>query len=204
MPFAAILFFDVGGVLLSNGWDTDSRRKAVTRFGLDEGEFEMRHAMMSTALETGRLSLDQYLAKVVFHRPRPFGPDAFRDFMFAQSVELPGTLDFVRALAATGRYRLSVLNNESRELNEYRIRQFRLDEVFLDFFSSCYLGMVKPDEDIYHAVLAITRCHPNRGIFIDDRKVNVEAAHAAGYRTVLYEDVGQLRRDLAALGVTPD
>lgn len=204
MPFSATLFFDVGGVLLTNGWDTDSRQKAVAHFGLDAEDFEMRHAMTKTALETGRLTLERYLALTVFHCPRSFRPDEFRDFIFAQSAELPGALDFVRSLAATGRYRLSTLNNEARELNEYRIRRFGLDQIFLDFFTSCYLGMAKPDEQMYHTVLAITRCASDKGIFIDDRRLNADAARAAGYRSIRYENLDQLRRDLAELHVTAD
>src|SRR5881227_1635991 len=107
---APTLFFDVGGVLLTNGWDTAARRRAAEAFGLDYPEFQTRHEMLKTAFETGRLSLDGYVKKAVFYRDRPFTPDDFKAFLFAQSQRLGDTLDWVRALAATGRYRLFTLN----------------------------------------------------------------------------------------------
>ena len=205
MAFAATLFFDVGGVLLTNGWDTAARDRVVAHFGLNGPDFHTRHFMVKTAFETGRITLDQYLQRTVFYQPRSFSADNFKAFMFDQSQPLPnGVLDFIGALAATGRYRLSTLNNESTELNDYRIERFHLQDYFLDFFSSCYLGMVKPDEDIYRAVLSITRCPPNQGIFIDDRAVNVESALAAGYRALQFRDLPQLQRDLARVGIQID
>ncbi len=202
MKFAATLFFDVGGVLLTNGWDTEAREAAIAQFGLNGLDFHTRHAMLRSAFETGRLSLDQYLQKAVFFRPQTFKPDEFKAFMFEQSQLLPdGALELARALASTGRYRLCTLNNESRELNEYRIERFALHDVFVDFFTSCYLGMEKPDEDIYRAVQGITRCPTEQAIFIDDRSVNVETAIAAGYCGIQFHNVDQLRKELADRGI---
>src|SRR5690606_21633300 len=118
---------DVGGVLLTNAWDTPARNRAVEAFGLDDQDFQTRHGMLKTAFETGRLSLDAYVRKTAFYRPRDFTPDAFKEFMFAQSKELGETLAWARHLASSGKYRLFTLNNESRELHEYRVRQFGLD-----------------------------------------------------------------------------
>src|SRR5581483_8041479 len=89
MKFAATLFFDVGGVLLTNGWDTEAREAAIAQFGLNGLDFHTRHAMLRSAFETGRLSLDQYLQKAVFFRPQTFKPDEFKAFMFEQSQLLP-------------------------------------------------------------------------------------------------------------------
>jgi putative hydrolase of the HAD superfamily len=197
------LFFDVGGVLLTNCWDTQAREEAVARFRLDARDLQTRHAMVKTAFETGKLSLEQYLQRTVFYTRRPFSVVDFKSFMFGQSRELPGRLDFVRALAETGRYRLFTLNNESLELNEYRIQRFGLDRIFGCFFSSCYLGMEKLNEDIYSTVLAITRCPAEQALFIDDRAINVEAAQAAGYRAVQFQSLEQLQDFLARQGITP-
>lgn len=194
------IFFDVGGVLLTNGWDTPLRDRAVAKFGLDAHDFHTRHAMVVTAFESGRLSLSQYLQRTVFYRPRSFTPDEFKQFMFDQSQELPDSaLPIVRTLARN--HRLCVLSNESLELNDHRIRKFGLAEVFQAFFSSCYLGMVKPNEDIYKAVLLITRCPPGQAIFIDDRAINVEAAQAAGFQAVQYQGSAALRQFLEQQGI---
>jgi putative hydrolase of the HAD superfamily len=196
MTEGTTLFFDVGGVLLTNGWDTAARRKAAEEFRLDYAEFQTRHEMLKTAFETGRLSLDAYVRKAVFHRSRLFSPDEFKQFMYTQSQPLGETLDWVRALAATGRYRLFTLNNESRELHEYRVRAFRLGEIFQAFFTSCYLGQVKPDEEIYLNALGMSGSPRDRAIFIDDRPLNVEPALALGLQAILFTSLDDLRARL--------
>ena len=196
------LFFDIGGVLLTNGWDTPARRAAAEAFGLDFAEFQTRHEMLKTAFETGRIDLDHYVSRAVFHRPRTFHEDDFKQFMFGRSQLLGDTLDFVRALAKTGRYQLYTLNNESRALHEYRVATFGLSDIFRGFLASCYLGQVKPDEDIYLNALGIASCHRDRALFLDDRAMNVEAAEALGLHASQFVGVEELRRTLADRGVT--
>ncbi len=195
------LFFDIGGVLLTNGWDTAARKRAAETFGLEYAEFQTRHEMLKTAFETGRLALDDYIRKAVFHRARAFTADDFRAFMFAQSQPLGDTLGWVRALAATGKYRLFTLNNESRELHEHRVRRFDLDATFRAFFTSCYLGQVKPDEDIYLNALGISGCAPEHATFIDDRALNVEPAQTLGLNAIHFVGLDDLRSCLKARGV---
>jgi putative hydrolase of the HAD superfamily len=195
------LFFDVGGVILTNGWDTAARRRAAETFGLDFQEFQTRHEMLKTAFETGRLSLGGYIQKAVFYRSRPFSPDDFKAFMFGQSQPLGDTLEWLRRLAATGKYRLFTLNNESQELHEYRVKTFRLDAIFECFFTSCYLGQAKPDEAIYMNALGIAGCGRHRAVFIDDRPLNVEPALALGLNAVRFEGLDQLRAFLKGQGV---
>ena len=195
------LFFDVGGVLLTNGWDTPARKKAAETFGLEYQEFQTRHEMLKTAFETGRLSLSHYILKSVFHRPRSFTAEEFKAFMFSQSQLLGDTLDFVRALAATGKYRLYTLNNESRELHEHRVKAFNLDQVFRGFLASCYLGQVKPDEDIYLNALGIAATNSAQAVFIDDRAMNVEAATALGLNAYHFQGLDGLREFLKDRGV---
>ena len=201
MREAPTLFFDIGGVLLTNGWDTFARKRAAETFGLDYPEFQTRHEMLKTAFETGRLSLNSYVRKAVFHQQRAFSPEDFQEFMFASSDLLGDTLEWVRALAATGRYRLFTLNNESRELHENRVRRFGLGPVFLAFFTSCYLGQVKPDEGIYVNALGIAGCSEQNAIFIDDRPLNIEPAHALGFNAVLFQDLENLRSRLREHGI---
>ncbi len=198
-PFT--LFFDVGGVLLSNAWDTAARNQVVAALGLDGRDFHTRHGMVKTAFETGRLSLDSYIEKTVFHTRRSFSPDDFKALMFEQSRVLGATLEWLRPLAATGRFRLFTLNNESRELHEYRVRTFGLRSIFESFLASCYLGQVKPDEDIYRNALGIAGCDVHEGIFIDDRSVNVETALKLDMRAIRFESLEQLRAALLEFGI---
>lgn len=195
------LFFDIGGVLLTNGWDTAARQRAAGEFGIEYAPFQTRHEMLKHAFETGRLALGDYSRKAVFHCPRSFTPEQFQAFMLGQSQQLGETLDWVRRLAAGGRYRIFALNNESRELHEYRVKTFALDTVFEAFFTSCYLGQVKPDEGIYLNALGMASCARERAVFIDDRPLNVEPAHALGLNAFVFEGLDEMRARLKEFGV---
>ncbi len=195
------LFWDVGGVLLTNGWDTASRQAAAARFGLDWKEFEDRHQLVVTPFETGRLDLEEYLQRTVFYRARGFGVEDFRAFMFAQSQPYPDALAIVERLARTGRYFLATLNNESLDLNLHRIRHFALRNYFAAFFSSCFLGVKKPEEAIFRLALQVTQRAPRECIVIDDRAVNLECATACGMIVIQYQNPAQLGDDLTRAGV---
>ncbi len=201
MAEPSALFWDVGGVLLTNGWDRQARRHAAQEYDLDWEELQDRHELVINDFETGRISLDQYLACTVFHRDRGFARDEFTQFMFAQSEAHPETLAIVEQLAGNGTYLLATLNNESLELNRYRIERFGLRNHFDLFLSSCFLGVAKPEEAIYRMALHVTQREPEACVFIDDRALNVERAAALGIRTIHYQDPKQLRRELESLGV---
>ena len=195
------LFFDIGGVLGSNGWDREQRAAAVQHFGLDPAELEDRHRDVIGMLEEGRMTLDDYLRSAVFNRPRAFGPDEFKAYMLAQSTPFPESIEVARSLARTGHYRLMTLNNESAELNRHRLVQFGLRDIFVAFFSSCWLGVMKPARRIYEVALAMSQAEPERSVFVDDRERNLEPARGLGMRAIRFTDVARLRQDLAALGV---
>ncbi len=202
MAKVTTLFWDNGGVILTNGWDRGSRRKAVEKFRLDWTDFEDRHELMLHAFECGQVGLDEYLRRVVFYQERPFAPDEFKQFMFQQSQACPEPLAFLRNLARTRRYLNATLNNESLEINEYRIRTFHLRDYFEVFFSSCYLGARKPDRGIYALALKITQREPGECVLIDDRGLNLECAQEMGMHTIQFQNVAQLQADLAKLGVS--
>ena len=195
------LFFDVGGVLGNNGWDREQRAAAGRQFGLDVDELEELHGESIAMLEQGRMTLDEYLRTTVFYRPRPFDLAAFKAYMLAQSAPFPDTIDLARALARTGRYRLMTINNESDELNRYRLERFGLRGIFIAFFSSCWLGVLKPARRIYEVALAISQAVPEDSVFIDDRERNLEPARTLGMQIIRFTDALRLREELAGLGV---
>jgi putative hydrolase of the HAD superfamily len=199
----AALFWDVGGVLLSNGWDERARAEAARRFSLDPLDLEQRHRRAEDDFETGKITLETYLDRTVFFRERPFDRDEFKNFIFAQSHEKKETRVLLDELTATRRYFLAALNNESEELNTYRIRKFDLTRNFSAFFTSCYLRARKPDPLIYRLALGITQRAPEECIFIDDRPANLEPARALGMGTILFRSVQELRSSLADSGVGP-
>ncbi|MFQ5947953.1 MAG: HAD-IA family hydrolase [Acidimicrobiia bacterium] len=195
------LFWDVGGVLLTNGWDRRSRHSAMEKFGLDWEEFQDRHEFVSADFEIGKLTLDEYLERTVFYRDRPFTREDFVGFMEAQSEAYPESLALLERLASSGEYLLATLNNESRELNEFRIERFGLRDHFSLFLSSCYLGMRKPEEGMYRLAVDITQSRPDQCVFIDDRSLNLECSWLIGIGSVHFQDVEQLRTALAGYGV---
>jgi putative hydrolase of the HAD superfamily len=197
------LFWDIGGVVLSNGWDGSARAEAARLFSLDPADFEERHRRAEDELETGEITLETYLDRTVFLRERPFTRDQFKNFIFAQSRENKEARLLLDELTATGRYLLAALNNESEELNVYRIHKFDLARNFMAFFSSCYLRVRKPDPHIYRLVLGITHRTPEECIFIDDRPANLEPARALGIGTIQFRSAEELRASLAESGAGP-
>ena len=195
------IFFDIGGVLLTDGWGHDSRRAAAEQFGLDWEEYSDRHEKVGHAIETNRMSLEQYLDRAIFYRPREFSREEFRAFIFAQSQPKPESIAIVAQLADSKNHFLATINNEVLELNLYRLEHFGLRRYFRVFFSSCFLGLRKPDEAIYRLALQVTQEAPANCIFIDDREVNLECPRELGLNTILFRDAAQLRSELTEAGI---
>lgn len=201
MPEIRAIFWDVGGVLATNAWDHTERGEALAHFQLDEQEFHDRHEMLVSSFERGKITLDEYLDRTVFYRPRVFTRQAFRDFMFSLSRPFPDMLQFAQSLSDSGRYFMGTINNESRELNDYRIEKFGMRNIFRLFVSSCFVGLRKPERDIYRLALETTQITAANCCFIDDRALNLECAAQLGMHIVEMRRLEQLRADLQKLGV---
>ena len=202
MPKITALFWDVGGVLLSNAWDREQRQRTLKEFNLDVVEFESRHEMLVSSFERGKITLQNYLERTVFYRPRSFTIEAFTQHMFSLSTPIPETLQLGKELSRSGKYQMSTINNESKELNLYRIQTFGLREIFSLFVSSCFVGLRKPEEGIYRLALEITQRPPEECCFIDDRPLNLDSASRLGMQVIQMKTAEQLRADLQKLGVT--
>jgi putative hydrolase of the HAD superfamily len=201
MPEVRAIFWDVGGVVLSNAWDHTERAAAFQHFGIDEAEFQPRHEMVVSSFERGKISLDEYLDRTMFYSERPFTREEFREYMFSLSKPIPDVLDFVRKLAKRRKYFMGTINNESRELNVYRIEKYGLRKIFSVFISSCFVGLRKPESGIYRLALEVTQVNPEECCFIDDRALNLECAAKLGMRTIQMKTLEQLRGDLERSGV---
>lgn len=202
MPAIQAIFWDVGGVLVSNAWDRHERLAAIENFHLDQEEFEDRHAMVVSSFERGKITLEEYLDRTVLYRARPFTRDAFKEFMFSLSQPIPEVLAFAQSLSNSGKYFMSTINNESRELNLHRIEKYNLRKIFRLFVSSCFVGLRKPEQGIYRLALEITQIPPQQCCFIDDRPLNLEAAAQFGMHTIEMQTLEQLRKELEKLGVS--
>ena len=201
LPFDVILF-DVGGVLLTNGWDHRERATVLDEFGLDRAEFEAHHPGPYDAWERDAIPVNAYLDATVFYTPRKFTREQFFEAICAQSKELEGgALSILRELSASDKWVLGALNNEARELNEYRFEKFGLHRYFEFAFSSCYLGLRKPEPAIYARALQLLDTPAERVLFIDDREENVTGARNAGMNAILFAGESALRKELETLGV---
>jgi len=200
-PFDVILF-DVGGVLLTNGWDHQERAAAVEHFKLDARELAARHEEVAPAWERGEIELHEYLAAAVFYEPRTFSCEEFFGFMLAQSQLLPqGAMGILKQLAASNRCLIGALNNEARETNDFRFGKFDLRRYFKVALSSCYVGARKPEPAIYQRALDILGTPPQRVLFIDDREENVAGGAAAGMKSIQFTGASALAGELEKLGV---
>jgi putative hydrolase of the HAD superfamily len=196
------IYCDVGGVLLTNGWDHNIRRRVVEKFGLDVAAFEARHEQPNDEWEKGKITIDEYLSQTVFYEPRRFTREAFVDAMKNESQVLHvESLRTIAALRHSGQFTVAMLNNESAELNGYRIRKFTLDECFDCFFSSCYVGLRKPGAEIYLLGLKLLQRAPQECVFIDDRPENAAAAVAVGMHGIHFQSPEQMRSELAKLDI---
>ena len=201
MAGISALFWDVGGVLLSNAWDREQRQRTLAHFALDEVEFSDRHEMLASSFERGKISLQEYLERTIFYRPRSFTLQAFKEYMFSLSQPDAKALQLAQELAHSDKYLMSTINNESKELNLFRIQTFGLREIFSLFVSSCFVGLRKPEEGIYRLALEITQRSPEQCCFIDDRPLNLDSAARLGMHVIEMENAEQLRGDLKKLGV---
>jgi len=195
------LFVDIGGVLLTNGWDRTARREAARRFELDYDEMNERHHLSFDTYEQGKLGLDAYLDRIVFYRERPFTREAFTEYMFAQSKPLPEMIDLVRALKHRHGLKVAAISNEGRELTLHRVAAFDLAS-FIDFFvSSCFVHLRKPDADMYRMALDCAQVPAEEVLYVDDRPLFVEVARGLGLDGIVHVDVETTRRGLAARGL---
>ena len=195
------LFLDIGGVLLTNGWDHRARRRAARRFNLKWAEMEERHHLIFGAYETGRLTLEQYLRRVVFNEERPFTPSEFRHFMFAQSKSDNEMIALVSRLKVRYGLKLVVVSNEGRELNAYRIRKFKLDGFVDAFISSCFVHVRKPDPEIFRLALDITQAPAGQIVYIENTPLFVDVAEDLGIRGIVHTSAKSTRATLATLGL---
>jgi len=196
------LFLDIGGVLLTNGWDHNQRMQAAKKFGLDYDEMNERHHLTFDTYEEGKLSLDQYLDRVVFYQARTFSQQEFKAFMFAQSRPFPDMIELVGKLKNHYCLQVAAVSNEGRELTVYRVQQFKLG-TFIDFFiSSCFVHYRKPDTDLYQIALDIAQVKPEQVVYIDDRAMFVEVAQGLGINGILHSGYEPTQKSLETFGLS--
>jgi putative hydrolase of the HAD superfamily len=198
------VFLDIGGVLLTNGWDHHARKRAATNFKLELAEMEDRHHLTFDTYEEGKLTLKEYLGRVVFYEKRPFTRAQFRHFMFAQSKPYPQMIELVRKLKAKYGLRIVVVSNEARELNSHRIRKFKLDGFVDSFISSCFVHLRKPDADIFRLALDVAQTPAREVVYLENTPMFVRIAAGLGIRSILHTDYRSTCAKLASFGLHND
>ena len=197
------LFLDIGGVLLTNGWDRNSRAAAAKKFGIDANEMNERHKVIFDAYESGKMSLDEYLHLLVFFQERQFTADDFKRFMMTQSVSFPDMIKLITDLKRKYNLACIAVNNEGRELNEYRIKQFGLKDIFDIFASSSFINARKPDKMMYKIALDLAQVSPEETIYVDDRQVFIEVASPLGLKTIHHENIESTKQQFQQFGLIP-
>jgi len=201
-PTISALFLDIGGVLLTNGWDHNMRARAADQFGLDYEEMNERHHLTFDTYEEGKLSLDEYLNRIVFYEKRSFSREEFKSFMYAQSQPFQEMIRLMTELKGRHGLRIAAVSNEGRELTTYRVQQFQLG-MFIDFFvSSCFVHYRKPDADIYQIALDIAQVRPEDVAYIDDRAMFVDVARGLGIHGILHKDYETTQKALKTMGLS--
>ena len=195
------LFLDIGGVLLTNGWDRAIRVRASDKFGLNYEEMEERHHLTFDTYEEGKLTLDEYLDRVVFYQERSFSHEEFKTFMYAQSQAFPEMIELMRKLKDQYSLQVAAVSNEGRELTVYRVGQFKLGSIIDFFVSSCFVHYRKPDADMYRIALDIAQASPEEVVYIDDRAMFVEVAQGLGIQGLIHKSYETTRIALEALGL---
>ena len=198
------LFLDIGGVLLTNGWDHHARKRAATNFKLELAEMEDRHHLTFDTYEEGKIVLEEYLGRVVFYQKRPFTRAQFRRFMFAQSKPYPQMIELIRKLKGRYGLKIVVLSNEARELNSHRIRKFKLDGFVDSFISSCFVHLRKPDAAIFRLALDIAQTPARQVVYIENTSMFVQIAKGMGIQSILHTDYKSTRAKLASFGLRND
>jgi putative hydrolase of the HAD superfamily len=198
------VFLDIGGVLLTDGWDHHARKRAATHFKLKWAEMEEQHHLTFDTYEEGKLTLEEYLGRVVFYQKRPFTRVQFKRFMFAQSKPYPEMIDMFAQLKVRYGLKIAVVSNEARELNAYRIRKFKLDGFVDSFISSCFVHIRKPDVDIFRLALDIAQAPARQIVYIDNTPMFVQIAEGLGIRSILHTDYRSTRAKLASFGLQSD
>ena len=191
-----VIFLDIGGVLLTNGWGHQARQKAAQTFGLDYAEMDTLHHFIFNVYEINSITLDEYLDRVVFNHPRPFTREDFKAFMFAQTSELPGMLQWLKEWKKSCGFPIISINNEGRELNDFRIKKFGLHQCFDAFISSCEVRMRKPDPGIFTLAMGIAQVSPEECVYFDDRLMLVQAAQKLGIRSFQHKTFSTTKRIL--------
>lgn len=203
LPVTA-LFVDIGGVLLTNGWDRHARKRAAKAFDLDRNEMEIRHSQAFGTFELGKLTIEEYLSRVVFYEERPFTPAQFQKFMFSQSKPYPKMIELVRRLKAKYGLKICVVSNEARELNSHRISKFKLDGFVDLFISSCFVHLRKPDPDIFRVALDIAQTPAQQIVYIENIPMFVQIAEGLGIRGIIHTDYKSTCTKLASFGLRND
>lgn len=196
------LFIDIGGVLLTNGWDHQERKRAAKEFKLDWQKTEELHRLAFDPYENGKITLDEYLDRVIFNEKRPFSRAQFQRFMYAQSKPYPDTIELITQIKLRHKLKVVVVSNEGRELTAHRVRAFKLDR-FVDFFiSSCFVHLRKPDPEILHLALDIAQVPIEKIVYIENTPMYVQVAQGLGITSILHKDCESTRAKLASLGLS--
>lgn len=178
------ILLDVGGVIMTNGWDRKLRQKVAENFHLDWEDFNNRHQHFNDILELGKIGFEDYLKQVIFYKERSFSMSKVFNFIKEALVPDVPMIDLFREIKKHHRLKMGLLSNESRDLAVDRFKKIPLGD-FIDYFLvSAFVGMRKPDPGIYLLALDLMQLGASEVVYIDDREPYIEFAKTLGLHTI--------------------
>lgn len=199
MAITAVIF-DYGRVL-SNTEDPAAKAKLIALSGLDEAKLFESYWRFRHEYDLGQLNGRTYWTRVAEDLGVSFTP-AQIDELIETDILMWTSLNeemlaWVVALQDKG-FPTAILSNMGEEMLRYMRQEFGWLAHFQHHTWSCELGIGKPDPAIYVHTCERLGVSPQHTLFLDDKPENIEAASSVGLNAVLFESIGQLRRDLEA------
>ncbi len=201
-PRFRVLYSDIGGVLGTNGWDTQIRRDVCSKFSLSIDEIDKRHQLMFDSFERGFMKFEEYLRWVFFASPRTFSLEALRDFAFAASVPWPQNIALFQQVKKANGLKFGLISNEGQGITEYRMNAFGLREAADFIVVSHCVHMRKPDKQIWQLALDLAQVTAEQCIYVDDREMFVNVAATLGFTAFQHVDLDSTRDKFQRLGLT--
>jgi putative hydrolase of the HAD superfamily len=199
-----ILYSDIGGVLGTNGWDGEVRRKVAERFHIDLEEIEPKHHLVFDSYERGYMPFEDYLRYVFFGSPRSFTIGEMRDYSYAQSIAWPENIAFFKRVKSANGLKLALISNEGRGITEHRVGKFGLRELADFLVVSHCVQLRKPDRAIWQLALDLAQAAAEESIYIDDREMFANVAAEMGFTAIHHVSLESTSNRLRELGFEVD
>ena len=198
------IIFDLSEVLLTGVKDTGIALREKHQLEITGPKMDWareKHPLLTPLVKEffhGTVTEDEYVDDIIEKYPQIGDAPWLKEHIRENFVEVEGTRDIVIELRKLG-YKLAILSNHSKEWIDHCEEKFNFHELFDTRVYSYEVGASKPDPRTYEAVLAQLKTTADKCLFIDDSEINIGAAQALGFHTILFTNAKELNADLKEL-----